>query len=227
MSEPVRTETIIGTFADAQYADFAADAVRRAGFRTERRSGGVVAVETGHHPQDADEIHAILAAYGAREYANPELRNQPQSNEQRTRAEDGASIELVEEQLRTHTRPVQTGELTIRKEVVSETRTIEVPVRREELVIERHPVNRRPADTSEHSAADPLIAQLMDRLQHMRDGETLRIPIVEEEVVVQKRPVVVEEITVGKRTQQEKRTVSETVRREQARIEPHGNASVH
>lgn len=81
-------------------------------------------------------------------------------------------------------------------------------------------------DSREHTAADPLIAQLMDRLQQMRDGDTLRIPIIEEEVVVHKRPLVVEEITIGKRMLQETQSVSETVRREQVRIDPHGDASV-
>jgi uncharacterized protein (TIGR02271 family) len=133
---------------------------------------------------------------------------------------------LVEEQLRARTRPVQTGEVTIRKEVVSETRTIEVPVRREELVIERHPVERRPIDSGAR-LADPLVEQLLDRLRHMQPGETLRIPIIEEEVVVHKRPVVVEEITLGKRTIQETQEVSDTVRREQARIEEHGQVRVH
>lgn len=185
-----------------------------------------MAVETGHHPQRAEEIRGILAAYGAQEYTRTEAVNAPRGEERRTRAEDGASVELVEEQLRTRTRPVQTGEISIRKEVLSETRTIEVPVQREELVIERHAVERRPVDSVNNSTADPLIAQLMDRLQHMRSGETLRLPIIEEEVLVQKRPVVVEEITVGKRTVTETQTVSETVKREQARIEPHGDASV-
>jgi uncharacterized protein (TIGR02271 family) len=226
MSTPAREETIVGTFANVEYADLAIEAVRRVGFRAERRSGGVVAVETGRHPHDADEIRAILAAYGAREYAPTDASGDASSDEQRTRAEGGARVELVEEQLRASTRPVQTGEVTIRKEVVSETRTIEVPVRREELVIERHPVERQSVDSREQTAADPLIAQLMDRLQQMRDGETLRIPIIEEEVVVQKRPVVVEEITIGKRTLQETQTVSETVRREQVRINPQGEASV-
>jgi uncharacterized protein (TIGR02271 family) len=61
----------------------------------------------------------------------------------------------------------------------------------------------------------------------MQPGETLRIPIIEEEVVVHKRPVVVEEITLGKRTIQETQEVSDTVRREQARIEEHGQVRVH
>jgi uncharacterized protein (TIGR02271 family) len=132
----------------------------------------------------------------------------------------------VEEQLQAQTRRVQVGEVTIRKEIVTETRTIEVPVRREELVIERHPIERQPADSPERRSNDPLVEQLMDRLRHMGSGETLRIPIIEEEVVVHKRPVVVEEITIGKRTRAETQKVSDTIRREVARIESHGEARV-
>jgi uncharacterized protein (TIGR02271 family) len=230
MSTPAEEATIIGTFADAHVADLAADSARKAGFHVERRSGGVVAVATTGRRQDADEIRGILAAYGAREHSRPITEStsrsaESTSHEQRVRADEGAHVELVEEQLRARTRPVQTGEVTIRKEVVTETRTIEVPVRREELVIERHPVDRQPMDSGTQPP-DPLVEQLIDRLRQMQSGETLRIPIIEEEVVVHKRPVVVEEITLGKRTIQETQAVSDTVRREQARMEEHGDVRV-
>jgi uncharacterized protein (TIGR02271 family) len=231
MPTPADEETIIGTFAEAHQADLAADSARKAGFRVERRAGGVVAVATGRRRQHADEIRGMLAAYGAREHRRPPTGSvgqsgEPGGHEQRVRAEEGAQVELVEEQLRARTRPVQTGDVTIRKEVVSETRTIEVPVRREELVIERHPVERQPLDSGARQA-DPLVEQLLDRLRHMQPGEALRIPIIEEEVVVHTRPVVVEEITLGKRTIQDTQEVSDTVRREQARIDEHGEARVH
>jgi stress response protein YsnF len=201
-------------------------------------------VDAGQHAQHVPEVQAILGAYGAREFGGPQTVSTTtetgtgaqtgqsaagveERREQRIRAEEGARVELVEEELRARTRPVQTGEVTIRREVVSETRTIEVPVRREELVIERHPVERHPMDTAASAPTDPLIQQLLDRLRHMQPGELLRIPIIEEEVVVHKRPVVVEEITLGKRTVQDTQTVSDTVRGEEARIEPHGDVPLH
>jgi hypothetical protein len=102
-----------------EYADLAVHGVPHVGFRAERRSGGVVAVETGGQPHDADEIRGILAAYGAREHAPTDAAGDASSDEQRTRAEGGAGVELVEEQLRARTRPVQTGEVeTIRREHV-------------------------------------------------------------------------------------------------------------
>ena len=68
-------------------------------------------------------------AYGAEEYGGKSAAGATASQEQRVRAETGAKVELVEEQLTARTRPVHTGEVTIRREVVTETRTIEVPVR--------------------------------------------------------------------------------------------------
>lgn len=243
MPSSPQDRTVSGTFVDSTSADRAAEAARNSGFVVERRSDGAVVVHVGEQEQHVAEVEGILAAYGAREVGGstaaastpaaaaqtasqpvgPEPRPGP---EQRVRAESGARVELREERLEATTRPVQTGEITIRKEVVTQTRRVEVPVRREELVVERRPIERRPIAAAE-PAADPLIQQLVDRLRHMREGEELRIPIVQEEVVVQTRPVVVEEITLGKRVIQETQTFSETVRREEAHIESQGGARVH
>ena len=48
-------------------------------------------------------------------------------------------VQLREEQLEVNKQPVQTGEVGIRKEVVTEQKSINVPVNREEVVIERRP----------------------------------------------------------------------------------------
>jgi stress response protein YsnF len=227
------TRTVTGTFGERTYADLAADAARKAGFGVERPSDLMVIVDAGTHDQHVGEAEGILRAYGAQEFGAGGLAESPANRSEhaemathRSQAES-ARLEVVEEELRTRTRPIQTGEVTIRKEVVSETRTIEVPVQREELVIERHAVEHHPMDTRPPTPGDPLIAQLIDRLRQMKPGEELRIPIVEEEVVIQKRPVVVEEVTVGKRVVDDKETVSDTVRREQVRIQPHGDIQIH
>lgn len=117
-------------------------------------------------------------------------------------------IELREEELRATKEQVKAGEVRVRKEVVEEEKSIDVPVTREEVVIERHPVSGRPVTGS------------------IKEGEEIRVPLTEEEVRVEKRPVVKEEITVGKRKVQETETVRDTVRREEARIEEQGAARV-
>jgi uncharacterized protein (TIGR02271 family) len=120
--------------------------------------------------------------------------------------EDRKRLQLREEELLATKERVKAGEVRVRKDVVAEEKTIEVPVTREEAVVERHPVSGRPA------AGD------------IKEGEEIRVPLSEEEVRVEKRPVVKEEITVGKRRVQETETVRDTVRREEARIDETGGA---
>lgn len=116
--------------------------------------------------------------------------------------DDRESIELREEELRTSKERVQAGEVRVRKDVVTEERTIDVPVTREEAVIERRPVSGRPATGGD-----------------LEEGEEIRIPLTEEQVRVEKTPVVKEEISVGKRKVQDTERVRGTVRREEARVE--------
>ncbi len=58
---------------------------------------------------------------------------------------DGQSrnVRLREEQLQVNKQPVQTGEVGIRKEVVTEQKTVNVPVSHEEVVVERRPGRAR------------------------------------------------------------------------------------
>jgi uncharacterized protein (TIGR02271 family) len=64
------------------------------------------------------------------------------------------------------------------------------------------------------------VSQPMDRLRHLQPGETLRIPIIEEQVVVHKGPVVIEERTLSKRIVEETQKVSDSIPREVAHIQP-------
>lgn len=125
------------------------------------------------------------------------------------RAEGDQRIELREEELQVRKQAMQTGEVGISKEVVSEQRTLEVPVTREEVVVERHAVDRRPSDRP-----------VDDR------GEVIEVPLRQEEVTLEKRPVVYEEVEVGKRSVQETQQVSGTVRREELAVEREGQVNV-
>jgi len=117
-------------------------------------------------------------------------------------------IELREEELHAHTRPVDAGEVRVRKEVTTEHKTIDVPVQHEEVVIERHAASGRA------SSGD------------IRAGEEIRIPVMDEEVVVDKKAVVKEEVSVGKRTVHETERVSGDVRKENVRIDQKGDVDI-
>jgi uncharacterized protein (TIGR02271 family) len=119
----------------------------------------------------------------------------------------GQVLRLHEERLSANTQNAQTGEVYIRKYVITENKTIEVPVTRKEVVVERCPVQ-----AGEVAAAD------------MRDGEEIRVPVMEEQVTVQKTPGVTEEIAIDKRQVQDTQQVTDTVRREEAHSENASNA---
>jgi uncharacterized protein (TIGR02271 family) len=119
-------------------------------------------------------------------------------------------LQLREEQLQVYKRPVQVGEVQLRKEVVAEQQTLNVPVTHEEVYIERRPASGRVTDTTP-----------------IGEGDSIRIPVREEQVNVTKQTVETGEVEIGKRPVQEIQQVRDTVRREAAHIEREGDAPIH
>lgn len=156
----------------------------------------------------ADEAAEILRRHGAYDMRNAgEARTGAAKAARRVEGEQ--RMQVREEELRATKRPVETGEVKVRKEARTEHKTMEVPVRREEVVVERH------AATGQ---SDPSC--------DIREGEEIRVPVMEEQVSVQKTPVVKEELTVGKRVVQGTERVSGDVRKEEVHIERAGDAEV-
>jgi len=122
----------------------------------------------------------------------------------------GDTIEVKEERLHASTTPVEAGEVRVRKEVHTANKTIEVPVKHEEVVIERTPAHGRAAATDD-----------------IRPGEEIRIPVREERVNVSKEAVVTEEVRVGKRIVEDTEHVSGQVRKEEVKVERTGDVDVH
>jgi len=122
--------------------------------------------------------------------------------------EDTDRLRLHEEELHATTRPVEAGEVRVTKDVVEEQQSIEVPITREEVYIERRPVDR--------PATDPNFNE-----------DEIRVPVMHEEVDVDKTARVREEVEIGKRPVQETQTVSGTVRREEAHVDRTGDINVH
>ena len=110
-------------------------------------------------------------------------------------------LELLGDSLEIRKELMTCAEVIIRKEVVTETQIIEVPDRREELVIEHRDKDGRSR-----------------RLGRDEAGEW-RIVLSEERADVRTRPVVREVVRVSKRKVWEKRAVSESLRHEELRVE--------
>lgn len=124
-------------------------------------------------------------------------------------AEQDFRIQLRGEILRTYKERVQRGEVRLRKEVVTERQTVEVPVSREELVVENVPVSGEQQPTGE-----------------IGSDKEIRVPLTEERVRVEKKPVVNEEVRVGKRAAQDTERISDDVRHEELHVDKEGDAEV-
>ncbi|MFL5588109.1 MAG: YsnF/AvaK domain-containing protein [Ktedonobacteraceae bacterium] len=165
----------------------------------------IVLVESYGHQQEARDILHRYGAYDASTHA--------------TQAESDRVIAVREEVLQAHKQWVATGEVVIRKQVITEEKTMTVPVTREELIIERRP------GTGELAAQAVNEGDTLD--EALKDGGTLRIVVREEQVRVEKYPVVKEEIFITKRQILETRHISDTVKREEAHLERLGNVNIH
>ncbi|MBX9628360.1 MAG: YsnF/AvaK domain-containing protein [Gemmataceae bacterium] len=117
------------------------------------------------------------------------------------------TIQLREERLKVSKHREAAGDVTVRKEVITENKQVTVPVEREEVVIERRPAHGT-------AAAGDIRA------------ETIRVPVSEERVDVSKEAVVTEEVNVGKRKVTDQKTVGGTVKKEEVRVEETGNVDV-
>jgi len=126
--------------------------------------------------------------------------------------EQAGTVELREEKAHVRKKPVKKGEVRVRKEVVTDQKTVTVPVEREEVVIERRPTRRKASSKSIPASS--------------ATAEEIRIPVTEEQVHVDKEVVVKEEVAVGKRKVRDTETVSTDVKREELKVEQDGQARV-
>jgi uncharacterized protein (TIGR02271 family) len=167
-------------------------------YESELKAGRfLVTVDAGNRK---DEAWTIIHRHGG--------YNRTTTTERARSAKTGErTMELKEEDLKVRKTPVKKGEVEVRKEVVTEHRQIDVPVEREEVVIERRPARGRAASGDIKS-------------------EEIRIPVKEEQVSVEKETVVNEEVSVGKRKVRDVEHVDDTVRREELRVNEKGNARV-
>ena len=112
-------------------------------------------------------------------------------------------ITLAEEELDITKRKVQAGEATVHKTVETEHVTRPVTLTREEVTIERRPVTGREASNATIGS----------------DENEIRIPLMSEEAVVDKRPVVKEEVVISKHAVSENRNIEADLRKEQVDID--------
>jgi uncharacterized protein (TIGR02271 family) len=117
-----------------------------------------------------------------------------------TEHEDELRVQRTEEELRAGTREREAGEVGVRKTVRTDRERLEVPTRREEVTVDRVPVD---SETSEAEIGE----------------DEVSVPVTEEEVVVEKRPVAKEEVRIRKDVVEDTEVVEEDVRREEIDVD--------
>ena len=117
---------------------------------------------------------------------------------------DPGHIQLFGEVLRVRKEKVAGGEVRVRKESVTHMETVEVPVTREHLVVEHSDENGRTAQE-----------------------DSIRVPLSEERVHIDKDTVLREEYKVGKREVTQNESISDRVRRERLLIDDASGPNHH
>lgn len=111
-------------------------------------------------------------------------------------------IPIVEEQAFFNKQVVETGKVRISKQVSEHEELIDVPLLHEEVSIERVPVNR-----------------YVDKAPAVRhEGDVMIISVVQEQLVMQKRLVLIEELRVRKQMVETHQPQSVTLRKERVDV---------
>ena len=118
------------------------------------------------------------------------------------------TLKLHEERLKVGKDRVQTGNVGVHKEIVTENRTINVPVEHEEVVI----TTTKLTGDADGGTID--------------DGEEIRVPVSEERVHVEKEVVPTAEVHLNRKTVQDTQQVVDSIRKEKVKVERDGDVKV-
>lgn len=162
--------------------------------------GGVDRRREEHQLRDADRD----SARGDRDLAEGHDRRAEHEYREAGRHEaradnDADKVTLHEEKVNVGTERRETGKARLRKYVVTETEQVEVPVQREEVVLEREPASGN---------------------DNGRIGEDeVSVTLSEERPVISKETVATEDVSLGKRTVQDTQTVNTEVAHEEVDVD--------
>lgn len=173
-------------------------------FRSRFGTGGEGAIVTVSAPGRESDAWRILEKNGGDVGNSAEGYEYSEAETSGETPMEGQNIRLYGEVLRVHTDRVNRGEARLRKEVHTSTQTVEVPVKREELVVERVPVQGEQAAGASEATFQ---------------NQEVRIPLSEERARVEKQPVVREEVRVGKKEVTDTEKFDEQVRSEDLNVE--------
>jgi uncharacterized protein (TIGR02271 family) len=134
------------------------------------------------------------------EFDDPELQREAGQNS------DSVVIPVVQEEMQVGHRVTETGRIRVNKTVNEREEVVDEPLVREDFEIERLPVNR-----------------VLDKPMEVEyEGDTMLLPVMEEEIVVEKRLILKEVIRVTRRKKEIHQPQRVTLRSEEVTVERSG-----
>ncbi|MGI8669152.1 MAG: YsnF/AvaK domain-containing protein [Aridibacter sp.] len=113
------------------------------------------------------------------------------------------TIPVIQEDIVVDKEIVETGKIKISKNISEHQQTIDMPLMQEKVSVERVAINK--------------FVDTPPEIRH--DGDTMIIPVLEEQIVIQKRLVLVEELHVRKQVVEINHTETVVARKENVNIE--------
>ena len=111
-------------------------------------------------------------------------------------------IPVIEEEILVGKKVIETGRVHISKRIIERDELVDIPLLREEVQVERVPIN--------------LFVETVPQVRE--EGDTMIIPVVEEQIVIQKKLLLVEELRVRKQIVEHHQPQTVTMRSEQVEI---------
>lgn len=183
--------------ATTDSAAYGEEPIVDAGLNVQNPVGTVVEEDT----EFVDTRETDLHAYDTAERVDTGLHAHDTAERVDTGADESITVPLTEEELTARTREVDRGGVRVEKVVRSEEQTLDVPVTEEHLHVTRRAVDRD-VDTGELTFEE----------------STIEVPLHAEEVEVDTRARVREEVEVTKHATTETQRVQGTVRREDVQV---------
>jgi len=121
----------------------------------------------------------------------------------RIETDEEIRVPVMEEELTATVREREAGAVRIEKDVITEEQTLDVPVTEERVRVERRVVDR-PVSAADADAFEETV---------------IEVPLRTEEVDIQKRARVAEEVVISKEATQRTERVADTVRREEVFVD--------
>ena len=116
-------------------------------------------------------------------------------------------VPVVAETVEVGKRTVETGKVRVKKTVRSTERVVDEPLVREEVEVERVPINR----------------EIAEAIGPRQEGDTLIVPLLEEVLVVEKRLILREEVRITRRKVEHRDPKTVVLRSEEATVERSGD----